>query len=1047
MSVSTPFIQRPVATSLLMIAVLLAGIVSYPALPIAPLPQIDFPTIVVSASLPGASPETMASSVATPLERQFGQISGVTQMTSSSSLGLTNVTLQFELARNIDGAAQDVQAAINAASGQLSKSLPNPPIFRKVNPADSPVLIIAVTSDNHSITETSDYADTILAQQISQITGVAQVLLLGEQKPSVRVQIDPVKLASLGFGLEEVRSVLSTATLDAPKGSFDGAAQSHTIYTNDQLLRASEYNDIVLGFRNGSAIRVADVGTAVDGPENARIAGWANGRRGVQLAIFRQPGANITETADRIKSALPRLAKAVPPGVDITIMTDRTQTIRASIDDVQITMLLTMALVVIVIFLFLRDVRATLIVSVTVPMSIVGTFAVMYVFGYSLDNLSLMGLSIAVGFVVDDAIVMLENIFRHVEKGTPPVKAAIMGAGQIGFTIISISFSLIAVFIPLLFMGGVVGRLFREFAVTVSATIVISAFVALTLTPMMCAHLLGNPRQPDPGGPGVLERCFNRLLRAYDLSLLWVLRHRRTTLCVLLVTLGGTGYLYMTIPKGFFPQQDTGFIFGLAEGAQDVSIAGMMDRELALAEIVAKDPNIATFAFAVGPTGGGAQTTNNGRFWINLKPTGQRSASADDIINRLRPQLARVSGVTLFLQVAQDISVGGRVARTQYQYTLQGSDLNELLEWGPHVLDALRRLPELQDIATDQQTNAPAVTALIDRDTAARFGIQPQLIDDTLYDAFGQRPIAQYFTQLNQYRVILEISPELQNGPEALEKIYLRAPATGQMVPLSTFVRFDTAKTSYLSISHQSQFPAVTFSFNLTSGTALGAAVDAIRSAETSIRLPATLNASFQGAAQAFQSSLATQPYLIAAAVVVVYLILGMLYESYLHPITILSTLPSAGVGALLILIVFRYDLSVIALIGIILLIGIVKKNAIMMIDFALDAERNLGLSPEESIYRACLLRFRPIMMTTMAALLGGLPLMLSFGAGSELRRPLGYTIVGGLLLSQWLTLYTTPVVYLYLARLGAQRREHVPMSTAQRLLAAGPDHVGTEMQ
>jgi HAE1 family hydrophobic/amphiphilic exporter-1/multidrug efflux pump len=1033
MNISAPFIERPVATTLLTVAILLAGMVSYPALPVAPLPQVDYPTIVVAASIPGASPETMASSVTTPLERQFGQISGVTQMTSSSSLGLMNITLQFDLNRNIDGAAQDVQTAINAANGQLSKSLPNPPTFRKVNPADSPVLIVAVTSDNHPATETSDFADTILAQQISQIPGVAQVLILGEQKPSVRVQMDPVKLASVGLGLEEVRQVLSAATIDSPKGSFDGPAQSHTIYSNDQLLRAAEYNDIVIGFRNGSPIRIADVGVAVDGPENARIKGWANGRRGMQLAIFRQAGANAVETVDRIKAALPRLEKSAPPGIEIRVMTDRTQTIRASVDDVQITMLVTMILVVVVIFLFLRDLRATLIVGVSVPISIIGAFAVMYVLGYSLDNLSLMALSIAIGFVVDDAIVMLENIFRQIENGTAPLRAALIGAGQIGFTIVSISFSLIAVFIPLLFMGGVVGRLFREFAMTVTATIVVSAIVSLTLTPMMCASLLRHGKPADPLRPSILERLFNQSLRGYDFTLSWVLRHPRTTLSALLCTLAGSVYLYVTVPKGFFPQQDTGFIFGVAEGAQDVSIAGMTERELALAEIVATDPDIASFAFSVGPTGGGALTPNNGRFWINLKPTSERRASADEIINRLRPQLARVSGITLFMQASQDISVGGRVARTQYQYTLQGSDLNELIDWGPRVLDALRRLPHLQDIATDQQTNAPAVTAVIDRDTAARFGIQPQLIDDTLYDAFGQRPVAQYFTQLNQYRVILEVSPEIQTGPDALEKIYLKSPATGQMVPLSTFVRFDRTRTSYLSISHQSQFPAVTFSFNLTSGTALGIAIDAIREVERSIGLPPTLNPTFQGAAQAFQSSLATQPYLIAASIVAVYLILGILYESYLHPITILSTLPSAGVGALLMLIVFHYDLSVIALIGIILLIGLVKKNAIMMIDFALDAERSEGLSPEKAIYRACLLRFRPIMMTTMAALLGGLPLMFSSGAGSELRRPLGYTIVGGLLLSQWLTLYTTPIVYLYLARLGFRaKRERV--SKARRL-------------
>jgi len=1020
-----------------MVAILMAGIISYPALPIAPLPQVDFPTILVSASVPGASPETMASSVATPLERQFAQISGVTQMTSTSALGLSNITVQFDLNRNIDGAAQDIQAAINAAAGQLSKNLPNPPIFRKVNPADTPVFIIAVNSENHSVIETDDYADTILAQQLSQLSGVAQVLILGEQKPAVRVQIDPVKLASLGIGLEEVRLVLATATVDGPKGILDGAAQSFAIYNNDQLLKAEDYNDIIFGYRNGSPIRIRDVGTAVDGPENSRIAGWANGRRGMQLAIFRQPGANVIETVDRIKAALPKLQAAIPPGIDITVMTDRTQTIRASIDDVQATMAITVVLVVIVIFLFLGDVRATMIVSATVPMSLVGACAAMYFLGYSIDNLSLMGLTIAVGFVVDDAIVMLENVYRYIEGGMSPPQAAIKGAGEIGFTIISISFSLVAVFIPLLFMSGLVGRLFREFAVIVTITIMISALVSLTLTPMMCSRMLrGRNERARGADPNIAERFFRRSLHVYDLSLQWVLRHQRMTLAVLLFTMVGTGYLYVTIPKGFFPQQDTGFIYGLSEGAQDISIKGMIDRQQALAEVLGKDPDIATFAFAVGPTGN-ALTTNNGRFWISLKPRNDRTASVDDIINRLRPQLARVSGVTLFMQSAQDISVGGRLARTQYQYTLQSADLNELIEWGPRFLDTFRRLPQLQDIATDQQANSAAVTMVIDRDTAARFGIQTQLIDDTLYDAFGQRPVAQYFTQLNQYRVILEILPELQTDPAALEKIYLKSPTTGQMVPLSTFVRFDTTKSNYLSVSHQGQFPAVTLSFNLTSGTALGTAIDAIRSAEAAMGKPASLNGTFQGAAQAFQSSLATQPYLIAAAILVVYLILGMLYESFIHPITILSTLPSAGVGALLMLISFHYDLSVIAIIGIILLIGIVKKNAIMMIDFALEAERKQDLSPEDSIYQACLLRFRPIMMTTVAALLGAIPLMLSSGAGSELRRPLGFTIVGGLLLSQWLTLYTTPVVYLYLSRLTARRTHKVRPSTAQRFLGA----------
>jgi len=1038
-SVSTPFIRRPVATSLLMVAILLAGLISYPALPTAPLPQVDYPTILVSANLPGASPETMASSVSTPLERQFAQISGVTQMTSTSALGVANITVQFDLNRNIDGAAQDIQAAINAAAGQLSKNLPNPPIFRKVNPADGPIFIIAVNSDNHSVIETDDYADSILAQQISQLSGVAQVFILGEQKAAVRVQIDPVKLASLGIGLEEVRLALASATVDGPKGALDGAAQSFAIYNNDQLLKTEDYNDIIFGYRNGSPIRIRDVGIAVDGPENARIAGWANGRRGMQLAIFRQPGANVIETVERIKAALPRLQAAIPPGIDITVMTDRTQTIRASIEDVQLTMAITVALVVIVIFLFLGDIRATTIVSATVPMSLVGACAAMYLLGYSLDNLSLMGLTIAVGFVVDDAIVMLENVYRYIEDGMSPTQAAIKGAGEIGFTIISISFSLVAVFIPLLFMSGLVGRLFREFAVTVTITIMISALVSLTLTPMMCSRMLRG-RNEGVGATGVnlAERCFRSVLHVYDLSLQWVLRYRRTTLATLILTIVATGYLYVTIQKGFFPQQDTGFIFGLSEGAQDVSIRGMIDRQQALAEIVAKDPDIATFAFAVGPTGN-ALTTNNGRFWISLKPRNERKASVDDVINRLRPQLARVSGVTLFMQSAQDISVGGRLARTQFQYTLQGADLSELIEWGPRFLDAFRRLPELQDIATDLQANSGAVTMAIDRDTAARFGIQTQLIDDTLYDAFGQRPIAQYFTQLNQYRVILEVLPELQTDPSALEKIYLKSPMTGRMVPLSTFVRLDTTKSNYLSVSHQGQFPAVTLSFNLTPGTALGTAIEAIRGVEATLGKPASLNATFQGAAQAFQSSLATQPYLIAAAIVVVYLILGMLYESYIHPVTILSTLPSAGVGALLMLMAFNYDLSVIALVGIILLIGIVKKNGIMMIDFALDAERKQGLSAEQSIYQACLLRFRPIMMTTMAALLGGIPLVLSAGAGSELRKPLGFTIVGGLLLSQWLTLYTTPIVYLYLDRITAGRQRNARPSTAQRFFGAKP--------
>jgi hydrophobe/amphiphile efflux-1 (HAE1) family protein len=1039
MSISTPFIKRPIATSLLMVGILLAGIFAYPMLPIAPLPQVDFPTIAVWAGLPGASPETMASSVATPLERQFAQISGVTQLTSTSALGVTSITVQFDLNRNIDAAAQDIEAAINAASGQLPKNLPSAPEFWKVNPADAPIMIFAVNSDTLPVITVDDYADTILAQQISQIVGVSQVYIFGEQKPAIRVQVDPDRLAAMGISLEDVRATLVNATVDAPKGSFDGAAQGFTIYSNDQLLHADEYKDLIVAYRRGAAVRIRDIGTAVDGPENTHIAAWQKGRRGIQLGVFKQPGANVIDTVARIKAALPHIKAAIPPGIDITVMTDRTQTITASVHDVQVTMAITISLVVMVIFLFLRSLWATVIPSITVPMSLIGTCALMYALGYSLDNLSLMGLTIAVGFVVDDAIVMLENIYRHIENGMKPMEAALKGAGEIGFTIISISFSLVAVFIPLLLMGGIVGRLFREFAIVVTMTILVSAFVSLTLTPMMCSRFLVNQKQATHGALYMLaERFFDGMLAAYDRGLKWVLRHQRFTLSVLLVTIAATGYLYVVIPKGFFPQQDTGFIFGFSEARQDISFKAMIERQLALAEIVAKDPDIESFAVAAGATGG-SQTLNTGRFWINLKPRAQRTATADEVVNRLRQQLQSIEGVILYLQVAQDINVGGRLSRTQYQYTLQDANLGELNDWAPRVLEKLRTLPQIQDVASDQQTNAAGVSVTVDRDVAARFGIHPQLIDDTLYDAFGQRQVTQYFTQLNQYHVVLEVDPALQADPQALEKIYLTSPMTGQQVPLRSFVKIETGGRTSLSISHQGQFPAVTLSFNLTPGTALGQAIDAIQRAESQMGTPAGVVGTFQGSAQAFKTSLASQPYLIAAAIVVVYLILGMLYESYIHPITILSTLPSAGVGALLILMVAGYDLSVIALIGIILLIGIVKKNAIMMIDFALEAERRQGLSPEESIYQACLLRFRPIMMTTMSALLGGLPLMLGTGTGSELRRPLGFAVVGGLLLSQALTLYTTPIVYLYMDRLSAALRggrRTARRSAAQRLLA-----------
>jgi hydrophobe/amphiphile efflux-1 (HAE1) family protein len=1016
MNVSAPFIARPIATSLVMAGILLIGAAAYPLLPVAPLPEVDFPTIQVSSQLPGASPETMASSVATPLERQFSQIPGVTQMTSTSALGSTSITVQFELSRDIDAAAQDIQAAINAAGGQLPKNLPNPPTYRKVNPADSPILIFAVRSDVLPLTAVDDYAENILGQQISQITGVAQVSVGGQQKPAVRIQVDPAKLASLGIGLEDVATVIATATVDSPMGSIDEARRNFAIYDNDQILAADAWNDVVVTYRNGAPVRVRDIGRAVDGAEDTRHAAWANNQRAILLPVFKQPGANVLDTVGRIKAALPRLQAAIPPAVKVDILTDRTTTIRASVSDVQFTLLLTIALVVMVIFLFLRSPWATIIPSVTVPLALIGTFAMMYVLGFSIDNLSLMGLTISVGFVVDDAIVMLENVYRHMEDGSPPLQAALKGSAEIGFTIVSISLSLVAVFIPLLLMGGIIGRLFREFAVTVTMTIAISAVVSLTLTPMMCSRFLRNEREIRHGRLYLtVERGFELMLAGYRHSLDFVLRHQLVTLVVFVGMLVASAVLFLVIPKGFFPQQDTGLVTGISEMAQDVSFPEMMRLQQELAAVVAKDPDVASFADVIGSNGG--QTLNNGRFYINLKPRDQRTASADQVINRLRAQLVKVEGAALFLQAAQDITVGGRTSRTQYQYTLQDANLDELNAWAPKMLDKLKTLPELQDVATDLQMSGETLTLTIDRDRAARFGIQPQLINDTLYDAFGQRQVAQYFTQINSYHVVLEVTPEMQADTATLDKIYVKSPITGEQVPLSTFAKYNTRSVTYLSISHQGQFPAVTLSFNLRPGVSLGQAVTAIQKAEAQIGKPAALIGTFQGNAQAFQSSLSSEPYLIAAALVVVYIILGILYESYVHPLTILSTLPSAGVGALLMLMIFGYDLSVIALIGIILLIGIVKKNGIMMVDFAITAERQ-GMAPIEAIRQACLLRFRPIMMTTMSALLSGLPLMLGTGTGSELRRPLGFAMVGGLLLSQALTLFTTPVVYLYLDRL-----------------------------
>jgi multidrug efflux pump len=1003
-----------VATVLLTAAIALAGAVAFTVLPVSPLPQIDFPTITVAAAFPGASPETMASSVAAPLERQFGRIAGVTEMTSTSSLGATAITLQFDLNRNIDAAARDIEAAINAARGYLPTDLPNNPTYRKVNPADAPILIVALTSDVYDPGRLYDVASTILQQKLSQIDGVGQVTVGGSSLPAVRVEVNPTALNKYGLGLEDIRNMLSVQNANRPKGRIADDTTTSDLAANDQLLKADAYKPLIVSYQNGAALKLSDVANVQDSVEDLRAAGITNGKPSVLVVISREPGANIIATVDRVREALPQLKAAIPAAIDLTVVLDQTTTIRASVHDVEQTLLISIGLVIIVVFIFLRNVRATFIPSVVVPVSLIGTFGVMYLCGYSLDNLSLMALTISTGFVVDDAIVVIENVTRHLEQGMRPMEAALKGAQEIGFTVLSISISLVAVFIPILLMGGIVGRLFREFAVTLSTAIFVSLVVSLTTTPMMCARLLKHQREEDHGKLyRASEEVFAWILRIYQHSLAWMLRHAAITLGILLLTVGINIYLLIIVPKGFFPQQDTGRILGGIQGVQDTSFQAMRDRIARFVDIIKADPAVAN---VIAFTGGGAgTTTNTGRVFMALKPLDERDVSADQLINRLRPKLATVPGAALYLQASQDLRVGGRLGNAEYQYTIQSENLEDLTRWGPVLLEQMRKLPGVTDVSSDQQNNGLQASLVYDRWTAARLGITPQLIDDTLSDAFGQRQVSTMFTQLNQYHVVMEVEPEFWQSPEGLKQIYVRA-ANGGVVPLSAFTHYEPT-TAPLAVNHQGQFPSVTLSFNLTPGLALSDAVSRIHDMEQSMGMPATIHGSFSGTLQAFQASLATQPLLITAALIAVYIVLGILYESYIHPITILSTLPSAGMGAVLALLICRTDLSVIALIGIILLIGIVKKNAIMMIDFALAAERQEGKSPQEAIYQACLLRFRPIMMTTMAALLGALPLALGTGVGSELRRPLGIAIVGGLIVSQMLTLYTTPVVYLYLDR------------------------------
>ena len=1028
MSISSPFIHRPVATTLLTVAIALAGAVAFQVLPVSALPQIDFPTISVAASLPGASPEIMASSVATPLERQFGRIAGVTEMTSSSFLGTTSITMQFDLNRNIDGAARDVQAAINAARSYLPANLPSNPTYRKVNPADSPIMLLALTSKVYDRGPMYDAASTIIQQRLSQIQGVGQVSVGGSSLPAVRVELNPTQLNSYGLGLQDVASMLSLQNANVAKGQISDGQVTSDVTANDQLLKADYYKDLVVGYHNGAAIKLSDVAEVVDAVENIRAAGFMNGKPCVLLIIFRQPGANIIETVDRIRDAMPSLKASIPAAMDFTVVLDRTTMIRASVKDVERTLMISVGLVILVVFLFLRNARATLIPSVAVPVSLIATFGVMYLCSYSIDNLSLMALTIATGFVVDDAIVVIENISRYLEQGMSPMESALKGASEIGFTVLSISLSLVAVFIPILLMGGIVGRLFREFAVTLSVAIIVSLAISLTTTPMMCSRLLKSHDQEKHGRAyQASEKIFSGMLGFYERTLGWVLRHSALTLFVLFVTISLNIFLFWVVPKGFFPQQDNGTVFGGIQGAQDISFQAMQSLTLRFVDIIKKDPAVQN----VGAFTGGGGAVNTGFIYLALKPLEDRKISASQVIDRLRPKLVSIPGATVFLQAGQDLRIGGRQSSAQYQYTIQSDNIDDLVAWGPRLLTEMRKLRILTDVNTDQQNSGLQASLVYDRDTASRLGITPKMIDNTLYEAFGQAQVSTMYTPLNQYHVVMEVAPQFWQDPASLNNIYIR-PTVGKEVPLSAVTHF-APTIAPLSVNHQGQFPSVTVSFNLAPGVALSDAATAISQMQQKMGVPSTIHGMFSGTLQAFQSSLSTQPFLIITALMAVYIVLGILYESYIHPITILSTLPSAGLGAVLALLLFHMDLNVIALIGVILFIGIVKKNAIMMIDFALAAERQENKTSEEAIYQACLLRFRPILMTTMAAICGAVPLAFGTGTGSELRRPLGITIIGGLIVSQMLTLYTTPVVYLYLDRLRVRwaRTHHHALGTA----------------